>query len=171
MTGVRRAPWTSYVMGISFVNIAGKNSTVPKRMVEGCIDRFQNNLPEWRENRVVFYTTTTAPGRSGHLWMIGAFGIFRPHRACGIPQIAGVLMPQKTLVFCRYLLVRCLNPQISPEKEFRGSKHLLTRYLEDFGCLGNDQCADVWSDSGAFCANCDLDARIRQVTKFCRNAP
>ena len=32
---------------------------------------------------------------------------------------------------------RCLNPQTSPEKVFRGSKHLLTRYLEDFGCLGN----------------------------------
>ena len=32
---------------------------------------------------------------------------------------------------------RCLNLQISLEKAFRGSKHLLTRYLEDFGCLGH----------------------------------
>ena len=31
---------------------------------------------------------------------------------------------------------RYLNPQTSPEKAFRGTKHLLTRYLEDFGCLG-----------------------------------
>ena len=31
---------------------------------------------------------------------------------------------------------RCLNPKTSPEKAFKGSKHLLTRYLEDFGCLG-----------------------------------
>ncbi len=31
---------------------------------------------------------------------------------------------------------RCLNPQTSPEKAFKGSKHLLTMYLEDFGCLG-----------------------------------
>ena len=28
---------------------------------------------------------------------------------------------------------RCLNPQTSPEKAFRGSNYLLTRYLEDFG--------------------------------------
>ena len=33
----------------------------------------------------------------------------------------------------KYLLGRCLNPQIYPEKAFRGSKHLLT-YLEDFEC-------------------------------------
>ena len=26
--------------------------------------------------------------------------------------------------------------QTSPEKAFRGTKHLLTRYLGDFGCLG-----------------------------------
>ena len=25
---------------------------------------------------------------------------------------------------------------MSPEKAFKGSKHLLTRYLEDFGCVG-----------------------------------
>ena len=31
---------------------------------------------------------------------------------------------------------RCLDPQTPPEKAFRGSKHLLTRYLEDFGRLG-----------------------------------
>ena len=31
---------------------------------------------------------------------------------------------------------RYFNPQTSPEKAFRGSKHLLTRYLGDFGCLG-----------------------------------
>ena len=31
---------------------------------------------------------------------------------------------------------RCLDPQTPPEKVFRGSKHLLTRYLEDFGRLG-----------------------------------
>ena len=29
-----------------------------------------------------------------------------------------------------------MNPQTSPDKAFRGSKHLLTRYLEDFGRLG-----------------------------------
>ena len=29
-----------------------------------------------------------------------------------------------------------LNPQTSPEKAFQGSKHLLTKYLDDFGCLG-----------------------------------
>ena len=34
---------------------------------------------------------------------------------------------------------RCFNPQTSSEKAFRGSKHLLTRYLEDFGCLGVDK--------------------------------
>ena len=32
---------------------------------------------------------------------------------------------------------RCLDPQTPPEKAFRGSKHLLTRYLGDFGRLGN----------------------------------
>ena len=31
---------------------------------------------------------------------------------------------------------RWLNPETSLEKAFKGSKHLLTRYLEDFGCLG-----------------------------------
>ena len=31
---------------------------------------------------------------------------------------------------------RCLNPQSSPEKAFRGSKYQLTRYSKDFGCLG-----------------------------------
>ena len=31
---------------------------------------------------------------------------------------------------------RCLDPQTPSEKAFRGSKHLLTRYLEDFGRLG-----------------------------------
>ena len=31
---------------------------------------------------------------------------------------------------------RCLDPQTPPEKAFRGSKHLLRRYLEDFGRLG-----------------------------------
>ena len=31
---------------------------------------------------------------------------------------------------------RCLDPQTPPEKAFRGSKHPLTRYLEDFGRLG-----------------------------------
>ena len=30
---------------------------------------------------------------------------------------------------------RCLDPQTPPEKAFRGSKYLLTRYLEDFGSL------------------------------------
>ena len=34
---------------------------------------------------------------------------------------------------------RCLDPQTPPEKTFRGSKHLLTRYLEDFGRLGISQ--------------------------------
>ena len=37
-----------------------------------------------------------------------------------------------------YLVSRCLNPQTPPEKVFRVSKHLLTRYLEDFGCLGGN---------------------------------
>ena len=32
---------------------------------------------------------------------------------------------------------RCLDPQTPPEKAFRGSKHLLTRYLGDFGRLGS----------------------------------
>ena len=36
----------------------------------------------------------------------------------------------------KYLASWCLNPQTPPEKAFRGSKHLLTRYLEDFGRLG-----------------------------------
>ena len=31
---------------------------------------------------------------------------------------------------------RCLDPQTPPEKAFRCSKHLFTRYLEDFGRLG-----------------------------------
>ena len=31
---------------------------------------------------------------------------------------------------------RCLDPQTPPEKAFRGSKDLLTRYLRDFGRLG-----------------------------------
>ena len=35
----------------------------------------------------------------------------------------------------KYVVSRCLKPQTSPEKAFKGSKHLLTRYLEDFGCL------------------------------------
>ena len=30
---------------------------------------------------------------------------------------------------------RCLHLETSPEKAFQGSKHLLTRYLEDFWCL------------------------------------
>ncbi len=34
---------------------------------------------------------------------------------------------------------RYLNPQTSPEQAFRGSKHLLTRCLEDFGCIGKPQ--------------------------------
>ena len=34
------------------------------------------------------------------------------------------------------LVSQCLNPQTSHENGFRGSKHLLKRYLEDFGCLG-----------------------------------
>ena len=40
-----------------------------------------------------------------------------------------------TLVFQIPCEDRCLNPQTPPEV-FRGSKHLLTRYLEEFGCLG-----------------------------------
>ena len=31
---------------------------------------------------------------------------------------------------------RRLDPQTPPEKAFRGSKHLVTRYLGDFGRLG-----------------------------------
>ena len=51
-------------------------------------------------------------------------------------------------------LIRCLNPQTSPEKGFKGCKHPLARYLEDFGCLG---CRDLqipqkpriqWSHAG-----------------------
>ena len=38
------------------------------------------------------------------------------------------------------LPVRILNPQTSPEKVWGGSKHRLTRYLEDSGCLGRCQC-------------------------------
>ena len=34
---------------------------------------------------------------------------------------------------------RCLDPQTPPEKAFSRSKHLLTRYLEDFGRLGYSQ--------------------------------
>ena len=37
---------------------------------------------------------------------------------------------------------RCLKPQTSPEKAFKGAKHLLIRYLEDFGCLGIDSPAN-----------------------------
>ena len=32
---------------------------------------------------------------------------------------------------------RCLDPQTFPEKDFRGSKYLLKRYLGDFGRLRN----------------------------------
>ena len=34
---------------------------------------------------------------------------------------------------------RCLDPQTPPDKAFRGLKHLLTRYSEDFGRLGINQ--------------------------------
>ena len=37
---------------------------------------------------------------------------------------------------------RCLDPQTPPEKVFRGSKHLLIRYLGDFGRLGKSH--DSW---------------------------
>ena len=36
----------------------------------------------------------------------------------------------------KYLVSRCLDPETPPEKAFGGSKHLLTRYLGDFGRLG-----------------------------------
>ena len=36
----------------------------------------------------------------------------------------------------KYLVSRYLDPQTPPDKAFRGPKHLLTRYLEDFGRLG-----------------------------------
>ena len=38
---------------------------------------------------------------------------------------------------------RCLDPQTAPEKTFGGSKHLFTRYLEDFGRLGLDVIKDL----------------------------
>ena len=34
---------------------------------------------------------------------------------------------------------RCLDPKTPSEKAFRGSKHLLTRYLEDFGRIGHSE--------------------------------
>ena len=44
---------------------------------------------------------------------------------------------QQTLPYSsKYLLSTCLDPPTPPEKAFRGSKHLLTMYLEDFGRLG-----------------------------------
>ena len=53
----------------------------------------------------------------------------------------------------KYLLSRCLDPQIPPEKTFRGSQHLLTRYLEDVGRLGILQTWIFWGVkfSFAFC--------------------
>ena len=41
-----------------------------------------------------------------------------------------------TLDIQSYLVSRCLNPQTSPENAVRGSKYLLTKYLEHFGYLG-----------------------------------
>ncbi len=48
------------------------------------------------------------------------------------------------------LLTRCLDPQTSPEKAFKGSKHLLIRDLEDFGRLGISRDSSSWDhhDSG-----------------------
>ena len=41
-----------------------------------------------------------------------------------------------TIVFQIPCEDRCLDPQTPPEKAFRQSKHLLTRYLGNFGRLG-----------------------------------
>ena len=47
---------------------------------------------------------------------------------------------------------RCLDSQTSPENAFKASKHLLTRYLEDFGCLG---IAFIFSTYSAHDFRCD----------------
>ena len=49
-----------------------------------------------------------------------------------------------TLVFQIPCEDRCLDPQTAPEKTFRGSKHLFTRYLDDFGRLGIHACLLNW---------------------------
>ena len=48
----------------------------------------------------------------------------------------GIVFLDISLVFQIPCEDRCLDPQTAPEKTFRGSKHLFTRYLEDFGRLG-----------------------------------
>ena len=46
-----------------------------------------------------------------------------------MPLVAQFLLTLDIQIPCA-----CLNPRTSTEKAFRGSKHLLTRYLGDFGC-------------------------------------
>ena len=57
-------------------------------------------------------------GKRFYRWVLGIFFALRRTQMRGIRS-------------------RCLDPQTPPEKAFRGSKHLLTRYLGDFGRLGN----------------------------------
>jgi len=50
-----------------------------------------------------------------------------------VPHITYLIHLFSISLIFQYLVSRCLEPQTPPEKAFRGSKHLLRRYLEDFG--------------------------------------
>ena len=70
---------------------------------------------------------------------------------------------------------RCLDPQTPPEKAFRGSKHLLTRYLQDSGRLGFDAGKKIvskiksdlqrWCFSHIFCLSHDTAIHPDQKTQ------
>ena len=98
----------------------------------GCSLRFlDRDLKLWEErwNILVFQTHRI------HVWYIW---IHLPQHSTKCRQICHTWILWE--IPCED---RCLDPQTRPEKAFGSSKHLLTKYLEDFGRLGIVVCCWV----------------------------
>lgn len=116
---------------VFYISLPQKDSTLTKHQCAGPTDHCLN-IPHLR-----IHTFTVSLHLHIHLSFAPLYGMCMYYSQL---LIGITLKCFRSLYHCtsKYLVTVCLHSQISSEKGFRDSQHLLTRYFEDFGCLGYD---------------------------------